>query len=147
MRLLILASLLVSASAFASEVVSQKVSFNVGGRVLGNETYYTCNSVKYAVKKHLATLGAENVRVTCSGGLDHLSRWSAWPALVRASFDAPVTTGGNVEALSLKGKSCLLNVTILENIIPALPAVSVVSKKSNCSRFSDRWAYDLSIAH
>ncbi len=146
MRLLILASLLVSASAFASELVSQKVAFHVGGRVLGREIYYSCESVRYAVKKHLVTLGAENVRVSCSGGLDHFNRRNAWPALVRASFDAPVATGTEVEALTIKGRSCLLNVTILENIIPVLPTVSVVSKKANCSRSDDPWAYNLNIA-
>ncbi len=151
MRLLAIVALFVTASAFAGEVVSKKVSFSVGGRDLGSETYFACDSVKDTVKRHLTTLGAENIRVRCSGGIENWGTGTQiWPNFVTASFDAPVSTGAAVESITLKGRfdqNCILNVAILKNIIPALSTVTVVSKRDNCWDNSTRWSYDVTVAH
>ncbi len=146
MRSLLIVALLVSASAFAGEVVSKKVSFSIMSSTGGEVNYYNCNYVEEVVEAHLKTLGAQNARANCNGGLE---MGQGMPASVTVKFDAPVSTGGAVEAKTIKGRTndnCHLNTQILNKLIPQLPAVTLVSKTPYCFNSNSRWSYNVTIA-
>lgn len=148
MRLLILALTLMSASSFASEYVSKKVSFGVFGRTGSTTSYYNCDSARDLVADHIETLGGVNARVRCSGGIQN---WGATPISITANFDAPVPNGGAVQSMTLKARSfdqnCELHTTALKHLLPAFPGVKVISKRDSCYDNRSRWYYDLEVTH
>jgi hypothetical protein len=150
MRSIALLALVVSASSFAGEYVSKKVSFSVGGMGGFNTTYYNCDSVEDRVESHLETLGASNISVRCSGGLDTWSSMPPMPAYVTASFDAQLpSNGGGVEEMTLKARfdqDCELNTKALQAILPEMPGVTIVSKRDSCFDNRSRWFYEITIA-
>lgn len=148
MRFIAVLALVASASAFANEYVSKTVSFSVGGRGGLNYSYYNCDSVEDTVESHLEKLGATNISVRCSGGLQYPSPMPPMPAFVKASFDAPVPNGGVVENVTLKARfdqNCEVNTTALNAILPQMPSVTVLAKRDSCFDNRTRWFYDLSI--
>ena len=148
MRSLALVALLVSASSFASEYVSKKVSYTVFGRSGWSTTYYSCYSAQDLVEGHIETLGGINARVRCSGGIEN---WGATPIRISATFDAPLPNGGAVEEKTLKARSfdenCELHTTTLKNLLPAFPGVKVVSKRDSCMDNRTRWYYNIEVTH
>lgn len=150
MRSMIIGLILVSSSAFAGEYVSQKFSVSVGGMGGWNTTYYNCDSLEDRVESNLEKLGAVNVRVRCSGGLDTWGHMPPMPAYVTASFDAPVAGTTTTRALTIKsrmGDSCEADVATFDAALPLFPAITVLSRKASCSFGNNgRWSYDLSIA-
>lgn len=142
----IVAALFAVSSAFASEYVSRKLSFSPRTHHGGTITYYNCDAVEAMAESHLQALGASNVRVSCSGGIE--MGWMT-PVFVRASFDAvvPGENYGTVQ-ITLKGnESCHLNTEFLDAAIKLFPGVKVDSKRASCSGSRlDRWSYVLTIA-
>lgn len=150
MRLVALLAFVLTSSAFAGEYVSRKFSYShfTGGL---NQTFYNCSVVEDIVEAHLASLGAVNARVTCSGGIENWGgTWQYFPVSVRAKFDAPVASGGTVENRRLASVSgnenCELNVGILNQLLPLFPAVTVRSGTRSCMDNRSRWAYDITVA-
>ncbi len=140
-----IAALFIVSSAFASEYVSRKLNWSPRTHNGGTVTYYNCDSVESTVEAHLATLGAQNVRVSCSGGIE--MGWTM-PAHVRATFDVAVPgVNGTTREATLAGReSCSLNVEFLDAALPLFPGVKVLSKRSSCSGGRlDSWKYALSI--
>lgn len=141
----VIAALFAVSSAFATEYVSRKLSFSPRTYTGGTVTYYNCDSVESTVESHLATLGAQNIRVSCTGGLE--MGWST-PAHVRATFDVAVPAANDASReASLSGReSCSLNTEFLDAAIPLFPGVKVLSKRSSCmGGRTDSWKYTLSI--
>ncbi len=79
------------AQTYESPVTLQKkeVSGILGARV-GHfgRIYYECDSVEDDVEEFLEALGATNVRVHCSGGLDTINPRFTTPASFRATYTA-----------------------------------------------------------
>jgi hypothetical protein len=145
MKFITVIALFAVSSAFASEYVSRKMNWSPRMYNGGTTTYYNCQSVESTVESHLKAMGAQSVRVSCSGGIE--MGWNT-PAMVSASFDV-VVPGANDAAkqIVLKGNdSCSLNTEFLDLAIPMFPGVKIVSKRSSCmgSNF-DRWTYTLSV--
>lgn len=141
----VIAALFAVSSAFASEYVSRKLSFSPRMYNGGTVTYYNCDSVENTVESHLESLGAQNVRVSCTGGIE--MGWNT-PAHVSASFDVLVPEiDAPSRGASLSGRdSCSLNVEFLDAAIPLFPGVKVLSKRSSCSGGRlDSWKYTLSV--
>ena len=65
-----IAALFAVSSAFASEYVTKKLSWGPRTHHGGTVTYYNCDSVENTVESHLEALGAQNVSVNCSGGIE-----------------------------------------------------------------------------
>ncbi len=139
------AALLIVSSAFASEYVSRKLSFSPRNHNGGTISYYNCDSVEATVESHLADLGAQNVSVSCSGGIQ--MGWTM-PVNVRATFDVAVpAANGMTREVVLSGRdACSLNVEFLDKALPLFPGVKVVSKRSSCMGGRlDSWKYVLSV--
>jgi hypothetical protein len=143
-KLIVLATLALSASAFAAD---QKVSFSYSGLEGWGRSYYSCDYVEAQTEKVLELFGAQNVEVRCSGGI----QWGqAWPVSVTASWDAPALSGREVaETVKLKGDSwnpaCGLNVTIVKNIVPKFSNVTIVKKSDSCAFQSSNYSYEFAI--
>ncbi len=67
----------------AMSEVSYSLPSHVGG---GDQIYYNCDSVESTVKSMLKKLGAEDIRVRCTGGIDEWSTPTS--AFVTAKFVA-----------------------------------------------------------
>ncbi len=141
----VIAVLFAVSSAFASEYVSRKMNWSPRTHNGGTVTYYNCQSVESTVESHLEAMGAQNVSVRCTGGLE--MGWSM-PAHVTATFDVAVPgENGTTRELTLRGsESCHLNTEFFDAAIPMFPGVKVLSKRASCSGGRlDRWSYSLSI--
>jgi hypothetical protein len=143
MRSLLIAAILVSGSAMATEV-----SFSAGGRGGLNVTYFNCDSVEGQVETLIEKLGGTNVSVRCTGGLDTWRSMPPMPAYVTATFDTVGGTGA-VENVTIKSpawdSNCELNVPAMEALLPAFSNIKVVSKRASCFDNSSRWSYSLQI--
>lgn len=140
-----IAALFAVSSAFASEYVTKKLSWGPRTHHGGSVTYYNCDSVENTVESHLEDLGAQNISVNCSGGIE--MGWST-PAHVTAKFDVAVpAANGTTREITLKGhESCNLNTEFLDTVIPMFPGVKVLAKRASCfGGRTDRWSYTLSI--
>lgn len=141
----IVAALFAVSSAFATEYVSRKLSFSPRTHNGGTISYYNCDSVEDTVASHLEDLGAQNVRVSCSGGIE--MGWMT-PVFVRASFDAAVSASNGVtRTVVLQGsESCHLNTEFLDAAIKLFPTATLESKRASCNGGRlDRWKYVISI--
>ena len=141
----VIAALFAVSSAFATEYVSRKMNFTPNMYTGRTVSYYNCSSLEDTIESHLKALGAQNIRVSCSGGIE--MGWNT-PAHVRANFEVAVPAANDASRqLSLSGRdSCSMNVQFLDAAIPLFPGVKVLSKHSSCmgGRF-DSWKYSLSV--
>jgi hypothetical protein len=139
----ILFSLLVSVSAFATNI-----SFTYFGNEGGRQSYYACSYAEGQTESYLELLGATNIDVRCTGGIN--GGWSVQPVSIRASYDLPVVVGNSVEAVSIKGDSfnpaCGLNVRIINELLKTFTNVEVVKKSDSCAFQSSNYFYKLNIA-
>lgn len=144
-----IALLFAMSSAFASEYVSRKLSWSPMTHSGWTTTYYNCSWAEDAVEDHLTSLGAENVRVSCSGGIE--MGWNT-PVFITAKFDVVVPgANGSTREVRLANRagnndSCSFNVEFLDRAIPLFPGVKVLSKRSSCmGGRTDNWSYVLTV--
>lgn len=117
----------------------------------GDRIYYNCDSVESETKSLLKKLGAENIRVTCSGGYDHHMGHSG-PAFVSARFVAPTMTKNNaaprlasVREVRIRGND---NCHFMSNTLEALSEVlelDVLSGDRSCFSSRSRSNYVVSV--
>lgn len=85
------------AQAASAVPVTSSVSFSIfestGG---GNYTYYSCDGLESLTKSMLKKMGAGDIRVSCSGGLDGGQYFGS--PYIRASFVHPVLASGGADA-------------------------------------------------
>lgn len=144
MRFLTVIALAFSVTAFAGEFATKRISFSPSTYSgSGTTTYYNCDSVEDMAESHLEDLGAINVSVRCSGGLE----MGGTPAHLSGSFDVPVTAEEVAVVRVLKGfNSCRLNSEFLDTVLPMFPLVTINSRRANCfGGRMDSWKYSLSI--
>lgn len=141
--LTLVAALLISASSFAANF-----SFTYFGNEGGRQSYYACDYVQYQTEDYLQLLGATNIDVSCSGGIQ--SNWNVQPVSIRAKFDLPVVTGSVVDTVELQGDAfnpaCGINVQIISEILKKMTNVSVVKKKDSCAFATTNYYYKLNVA-
>lgn len=129
MFLSLIASFFISAPATAQTVYAvsqtQKLTFSVWDSTgAGNHTYFSCDGLEDLTKSLLLQLGAQKIKVRCSGGLDSTGYWGS--PLVRAEFIAPMVSEQSTNTLatyhlvSLKGR---------DNCSAAQTIFSAISKK------------------
>jgi hypothetical protein len=140
-----LLALTLVACSFAS--FAETVSFTHFGNGGGRQSYYACDYAQSQTEAFLTVVGAKNIDVSCSGGIQ--SWGSAQPVSIRASFDLPAVTTQVVEAVEVEGDSfspaCGLNVQIINTIVKKLPNVQVVKKSDSCAFVSSNYYYLLNI--
>lgn len=111
--IIVLAALIFSQSAFAF-TQPQEVGFQISPFVGNNgRVYYNCESVRGEAKKVLTMMGASDIRVSCSGGIDPIGNFPPTPNVVRASFLAP--SQGEFETIQFQGRDNCHLVTELFN--------------------------------
>ncbi len=141
MKILTLLALLVSLPSFAANYASKTSSFSISSiGPAGERVYYNCDSVERLVESTLSALGAKNIKVRCSGGIDTIGRIHM-PAFVRAEYDAVSTQIAgdiNTEAQTIHfqdREGCHLNTQVYKglkkNFEIASEAVSRCSKSSS----------------
>lgn len=140
----IIALAFAATTAFATEYASKKLSWSPMTHSGWNQTYYNCSFAQDQVEAHLETLGAQNIRVTCSGGIEW--NWTS-PVFITAKFDVPVN-GTVTRGAKLAGReSCAFNTEFLDRVIPMFPGVAVRARRSSCSGGRlDSWSYDVTVS-
>ncbi len=145
----VIAVLFAVSSAFASEYVTKKLSWSPMSHSGWTTTYYNCSWAEDAVESHLKDLGAQNVNVSCSGGIE--MGWNT-PVFITAKYDVAVPAANDVarevrlSSRAGNGDSCSFNVEFLDRAIPSFPGVKILSKRSSCmGGRTDSWSYNLSI--
>ncbi len=150
MRLLTVLALVFSATAFAGEYASKRISFSPSTYSGGTTHYYNCDSLEDQAESHLKDLGAINVRIQCHGGLESGTPFPT-PAHLSGSFDVPVPTpeDDGVSAVVLKGReSCSFNTEFLDYVLPLFTGAKVASRKASCwGGRGDRWSYEIHFNH
>lgn len=140
--MILLATLLISASAFAAQV-----SFTYFGNEGGNQHFYACSYAEDQTYSHLEALGATNIDVSCFGGIQ--STWVIQPVSLRATYDLPVVTGAGTQKVKIKGDSfnpaCGLNVRIMKEILKTFTNVTVVKKSDSCAFAQSNYYYNLDV--
>lgn len=86
MKTLILFTTLIFANAYAVGYKTVQENFTIFSNVGSGQVYYNCDSVEYKVEELLEEMGAQNIRVRCSGGLDRFGQFST-SARVNTTFD------------------------------------------------------------
>lgn len=155
-RLLVLIALLgIGSIATAAEYAYPerfKVSYTLDTFLgAGDRIYYNCDSVESDTKSLLKSLGAENIRVSCSGGFDHNLGY-AGPAYVSARFVAPTMTKNNaaprlaeVREVRLRGND---NCHFMSNTLEALSEVlelDILEGERSCFGNRSRSNYVVSV--
>lgn len=88
MKALALVLLTMSSSVFAVGYQSVRANYTIFSNLGGARVYYNCDSVENHVEKLLEDMGARNIIVRCSGGLDTFNGRFNTPANVTAKFEA-----------------------------------------------------------
>ena len=98
MRKLAILFLMFTTSVMSAEYKAQETKFTIPTWTLyGSTVYYNCDSVEYKAKDLLQTLGAKNVDVKCTGGIDVIGRIHL-PARVSATFETLQNGSGRINA-------------------------------------------------
>lgn len=151
MRLIIAVALLVSSfAASAVETVSRRFSFTYMDRSVVTRTYHNCDSVEDTLRDHLRTLGAQNIRVTCSGGIQNWgNRWEAWPVSLSARFVVPANRD-NAQRLVIADRgfntNCDFNVQLLSKLLRELPNARMISKNDRCRGSEGSYSFTVDAA-
>jgi hypothetical protein len=128
-------------------IASETVSFTHFGNGGGNQSYYACDYAQSQTENFLSVLGATNIDVSCSGGIQ--SWGSAQPVSIRARFDLPAVVTNTVESVEVEGDTwspaCGLNVQIVNSIVKKFSNVQVVKKSDACAFVSSNYYYLLNI--
>lgn len=151
MRLIAVAALLLAFNAFAVEFTTTTFRHTDNGIDGFSRNYYSCDFAESALESHLETLGASNIRVTCSGGIEQ--GWGMWPVNLTARFDIPSATAENhtrseatrVSSRSFGNSSCNFHTKLLNKLLPLFTNVSVGAKRTTCMNNDSRWSYDVTV--
>jgi len=151
MRLMIIMALVLSSlTASATDLVARRFSFTYQDRNPGTRTYHNCDSVEDTLRDHLQTLGAQNIRVTCSGGIQNWgNRWDAWPVSLSARFSVPANRD-NAQRLVIADRgfntNCDFNVQMLTSLLRNLPNARTISKSNSCRGSDGRYSFTVEAA-
>lgn len=145
-----LAFLLLSFSAFSAEYVAKSFHYSDSGRDGMTQNYYACDYAADTLRGHLETLGAIDINVRCSGGIDY-GRYM--PVNLSSTFKVtafmdPSTAKMEHSTIKSRGSDapCFFNTKLLKELVKYFPNVYVDSKKASCFDNRSSWNYVLRIA-
>ncbi len=112
--------------------------------------YYSCDFAEAALEGHLEALGATQIDVSCSGGIES---WGVFPVTLQARFDLPNATRENhtrATALRLKASSrfneaCFFHTKLLNKLLKVTSNVEVNSRSAHCVDNRSRWSYSVTV--
>ena len=151
MRLIAVAALLLAFNAFAVEFTTTTFSHTDTGIDGFSRNYYSCDFAESALESHLEKLGASNISVSCSGGIEY--NWGMFPVNLAARFDMPSATPENhtrsentrVSSRSFGNSSCNFHTKLLNKLLPLFTNVKVNAKRATCMDNDSRWSYDVTV--
>lgn len=133
---MVLGLLISSLNAFSAEE-----KFVVSHILPGGYVYYDCDVVEDRTVDMLEALGATDINVRCTGGLDKWNPQFSTSARVKTSFEVPAE--GELTTVELKGwQGCYLATTIFENVVENFAVENL--DVSNCSTFRPHGKWDIS---
>ena len=154
MKAFILAfTMLISSASMAIEngygkYVDQEMKFHFSS----NRSYYSCSYAEKQTEKYLTMLGAKDIEIRCTGGIQSGSPSWAWaPVSVRASFQALVAVDSSEKdsvpveenSLTFKGRgSCDFNSKLIKTALGHFEA-TVEHGFSNCFNSNGSYNYDV----
>jgi hypothetical protein len=113
-----------------------------------NSTYYSCSYVEDQASYFLNMLGAQKVRVLCTGGLQN---WGWTPINLTAKFETPTINGDNIESVEIHSDpwdaGCTLNTRLINDILKNFNNIEVVEKHDTCPFQDSNYYYLLKIQH
>lgn len=140
--------LFASTLALSFNALAAEVSFTYFGNEGGRQSYYACSYVEDQALSYLELLGATNIDLRCSGGIQ-APGWIG-PVSLRANFDLPEVTGSGVETVEVKGDvwnpACGINVRMMSEFLKVFTNVQVLKKQDACAFASSNYYYKLQIA-
>jgi hypothetical protein len=141
---------LLSFNAFSAEYVAKKISYSDSGRDGMTQNFYSCDYAEDTLRSHLEKLGAIDINVHCSGGIE-FGRFL--PVNLDSTFKVSAAidpTGAQIETVTIKSKvsdsPCYFNTKLLNQLVKSFPNVKVESKKASCFDNRTSWKYILKIA-
>jgi hypothetical protein len=138
-------------NAFAVEFTTTTFRHTDTGMDGFSRNYYSCDFAEAALESHLESLGASNISVSCSGGIEQ--NWGFWPVNLTASFDIPAATSENhtrsqnsrLSSSRFGNSSCYFNTKLLNKLLPLFTNVKVNAKRATCMDSDSRWSYDVTV--
>jgi len=103
------------------------------------KVYYNCDSVESDVQNELAQMGAKNIEVTCTGGLDAFNPNMNAPAFVTVSYNtlrladagAPDVTSADWKQVTLHSfNNCFLMTQVYDQVKDSLEMKDIKAPKS-----------------
>ena len=151
MRLIAVAALLLAFNAFAVEFTTTTFRHTDAGIDGFSRNYYSCDFAEATLENHLEVLGASNISVSCSGGIEQ--NWGMFPVNLTARFDIPSATSENhtrstnsrLAGTRLGNSSCNFNTKLLNKLLPLFANVKVNAKRATCMDNDSRWSYDVTV--
>jgi hypothetical protein len=130
---------------FSIESFAAKVSFTYFGNEAGRQSYYACSYVEDQAQIYLEQFGAQNISLSCSGGI---TPWSVMPVSLTAEFDLPVLTG-KIEYLDISGDTwspaCGMNTRMIREFLKVMKNVEVLKRNDACAFSNSNFYYQFKI--
>jgi len=146
-KIIVIVSMLLSVAAFAAP---QEVTVSYWGHEGGNEHYYSCDLARATAESHLVKLGATEIEVNCSGGIQPSGSMQA--IYLNATFNTPDVGDRYVEeVIEIRGDAfnpaCGLNVAIIRQFLKVFSNVEVLKKTDSCAFQGSNFFYQLNVKH
>jgi hypothetical protein len=138
-------------SAFAGNEGSQGAVFNYTffGNTAGRYTMVACDYATPLAQKWMEALGAKDVSVQCSGGIQP---YGVFPLNLRATYTAPVLTGTTrtavftIESGTFPGDSnCDFDTSLMGALLADFSNAHVTGRRDGCFNSDSPYRYDLSV--
>ena len=123
----------IALAAGVANAAEKSLSFNYSN----HNAYYACSFAEAQMTKTLTAVGATDISVSCTGGIEHNQ---FWPVSVDATFSHELQGGKSVV---LKGReSCEFNVKMIQAVASAVDA-EVVKAQDTCWDADGNYKYEL----
>lgn len=134
---ILLGALLFNAQAHAADFIN----FTFFGNEGRNRIYLSCYYAENAVDQILNELGATDIDVRCSGGIDF---GRAFPVTIQAKYTLPADAR-TVEINSDFNTNCYFDTRFIERLVSGNDRLEKVSGSRSCFRSDSRYGYKLEI--
>lgn len=132
--------LLISLNVFAT-TTEQNLNFYYSGFEGRNRVYLACDFAESSAIELLEQLGAYDIEVYCSGGIDF---GRMFPISLRGNYVVDNSRSGEtIEIKSNFNTNCYLNTRFLDNVLKTMDHIEVVKKRSYCFDSDSSYNYIL----
>lgn len=131
--------LLATANVYAQ--TTEKVSMTYFGNEGRNRVYLSCDYVERAAEDILDQLGATDIDVTCTGGLDY---GYYTPVSVRASYSL-ATDAAAATIKSDFNSNCYFDTKFIDTVIRSSDRLSKTRSSGYCFNSESRYQYSVEI--